>query len=58
MRDRHITLGEARQDVPEGLRIARDCRIEAIMKDNNTIRNDLSRIVRWVRSAREEAERV
>ena len=46
MRDRHITLGEARQFVQEGLRIARDCRVEAIMKENNTIRSDPSRIVR------------
>jgi hypothetical protein len=34
----------------------RQCRVEAIMKDNNTIGNDPSRVVRWVRIAREEAE--
>ena len=34
----------------------RGCRVEAIMKDNNTIRDDPSRVIRWVRMAREEAE--
>jgi hypothetical protein len=37
-------------------RINRGCRVEAIMKDNNTIQADPSRVVRWVRIAREEAE--
>ncbi|MHB9032827.1 MAG: hypothetical protein ACYC6L_07255 [Anaerolineae bacterium] len=36
----------------------RSCRVEIIMKDNNTIRNDPSRPVRWVRIALEEAERL
>ena len=36
----------------------RDCRVEAIMKDNHTICRDPSRVIRWVRIAREEAERV
>ncbi len=40
----------------EGFQITRGCRVEAIMKDNNTIRNDPSRVVRWVRIAREEAD--
>jgi len=29
-----------------------------IMKDNHTIRNDPRRAIRWVKIAREEAERV
>jgi len=33
-----------------------NCRVEAIMKDTHTIRNDPSRVIRWVRIAREEAE--
>lgn len=37
-------------------RITRDCRVEAIMKDNHTIRSDPQRVVRWVQIAREEAE--
>ncbi len=36
----------------------RNCRVEVIMKDNHTIRNDPSRVVRWVRIALEEAEAV
>ena len=37
-------------------RIARDCRVEVIMKDNHTIGNDPRRVMRWVQIAREEAE--
>lgn len=36
----------------------RNCRVEAIMKDNHTIRNDPRRVIRWVQIAREEAERL
>ncbi|MHB1356989.1 MAG: hypothetical protein ACYCZF_13555 [Anaerolineae bacterium] len=36
----------------------RNCRVEVIMKDNNTIGHDPTRPVRWVKIAREEAERV
>jgi hypothetical protein len=48
--------GAIRARLREGFRITRDCRVEAIMKDNNTIRNDPSRVVRWVRIAHEEAD--
>jgi hypothetical protein len=40
----------------QAFRDTRGCRVEAIMKDNNTIGNDPSRVVRWVRIARREAE--
>lgn len=40
----------------EALRTTRQCRVEVIMKDNHTIRNDPSRVLRWVQIAREEAE--
>jgi len=40
------------------LELARGCRVEVIMKDNHTIRRDPTRVIRWVRIAREEAERV
>lgn len=33
-----------------------DCRVEIIMKDCHTIRNDPGRVVRWVQIAKEEAE--
>jgi hypothetical protein len=42
----------------EDLRTTRNCRVEVIMKDNHTIRNDPTRVVRWVQIAREEAERL
>lgn len=42
----------------EVLRITRrhHCRVEVIMKDNHTIRNDPRRVIRWVQIARQEAE--
>jgi hypothetical protein len=46
-----------RQALRRDLELARGCRVEIIMKDNHTIRRDPSRVVRWVRIAREEAER-
>jgi hypothetical protein len=47
-----------RAKLREVLRITRGCHVEIIMKDNHTIRNDPSRVVRWVQIAREEAETV
>lgn len=44
-----------RVDLREVLHVTRDCRVEVIMKDNHTIRNDPNRVIRWVRIAREEA---
>ena len=38
------------------LHVTRDCRVEVIMKDNHTIRDDPRRVVRWVEIAREVAE--
>jgi hypothetical protein len=46
-----------RAEVRQALRLAHDCRVEVIMKDNHTIRQDPSRVIRWVRIVREEAER-
>ena len=37
------------------MRTTRDCRVEVIMKDNHTIRDDPRRVVRWVQIAQEEA---
>jgi hypothetical protein len=47
-----------RRDLRETIQLARrhDCRLELIMKDNHTIRNDPRRVLRWVQIAREEAE--
>jgi hypothetical protein len=47
-----------RQALRRDLELARDCRVEIIMKDNHTIRRNPSRVVKWVRIAREEAERI
>jgi hypothetical protein len=49
---------QIRSDLREAFRVTRDCRVEAIMKDNHTIQNDPQRVIDWVRIAREEAERV
>lgn len=40
----------------QALHDCRGCRVEVIMKDTHTVRNDPSRLARWVRIAREEAE--
>ena len=45
-----------RSELRKDLRATRNCRVEVIMKDNHTIRNDPQRVVRWVQIAREEAE--
>ena len=39
------------------LDIAKDCRIELIMKDNHTLGNNPENAIKWCRIAREEAER-
>jgi hypothetical protein len=45
-----------RSELEQILRTTRDCRVEVIMKDNHTIRNDPQRVIRWVQIAREAAE--
>ncbi|MFO7631308.1 MAG: hypothetical protein R6W76_02155 [Caldilinea sp.] len=45
-----------RTNLRQDLQATRDCRVEVIMKDNHTIRDDPRRVVRWVQIAREEAE--
>jgi hypothetical protein len=45
-----------RADLRHDLRLTHNCRVEVIMKDNHTLRNDPQRAVRWVQIAREEAE--
>jgi hypothetical protein len=35
----------------------RSCRVEVVMKDNHTIRNDPRRVVRWVEMVREESDK-
>ncbi len=47
---------QIRAKLRESLRLTRDCRVEVIMKDTHTIRNDPQRVARWVQIAREEAK--
>ncbi len=49
-----------RHTLRTGLRVLQrnDCRVEIIMKDCHTIRNDPQRVIRWVQIAKEEAEAV
>lgn len=47
-----------RAKLRDALEKTRDCRVEVIMKDNHTIRDDPQRVVRWVQIAREEAESI
>lgn len=47
-----------RKKLRDGLKIARDCRVEIIMKDNHTIANNPQNLIRWCQIAREEIERI
>lgn len=45
-----------RKALRDVMRRTRDCRVEIIMKDNNTIHNNPRNVTEWVRIAKEEAE--
>lgn len=47
-----------RSKLREALKITRDCRVEIVMKDNNTIGRNPQNVIRWCKIAREEAEAV
>jgi hypothetical protein len=47
-----------RAGLRKDLQATRNCRVEIIMKDNHTIRNDTLRVVRWVQIVRQEAENI
>jgi hypothetical protein len=47
-----------RDDIRDALNKARGCNLEIIMKDNQTIQNDPSRVIRWVEIVREELEKL
>ncbi len=53
----HIDEYSVRADMRKAFLIARDCRVEAIMKDNHTINNNVNNVVEWCRIAKEEARR-
>ena len=45
-----------RQNLRREFQTTRYCRVEAVMKDNHTIRNDPARVIQWTKIAKEEAE--
>jgi hypothetical protein len=47
-----------RQSLRHYLEVTQGCRVEFVMKDNHTVRNQPERLVRWVQLAKEEIERV
>jgi len=47
-----------RHDAREALETTRGCRVEFVMKDNHTLRNDPRRATEWVRIVREEIDRM
>jgi hypothetical protein len=47
-----------RKKLRNALKITKNCIVEVIMKDNHTIQNDPTRVERWVKIAREEAESI
>ena len=47
---------QVRANLRRAMRITHNCHVEVIMKDNHTLKNDPSRVIRWVQIAREEAE--
>lgn len=47
---------QIRATLREDLRITRHCRVEVIMKDLITVKNDPQRVIRWVQIAHEEAK--
>ena len=51
-----IDEGYIRSGLREAVRATRDCRVEIIMKDNQTIGKNPQNVIRWCRIAREEAE--
>ena len=46
-----------RAGLRKAFKITRNCRVEAVMKDNHTICSDPTRVTRWARIAREESDR-
>lgn len=46
-----------RKKLRRAFEITKNCRVEVIMKDNHTIGNNPQNVIKWVRIAKEEAER-
>jgi hypothetical protein len=56
--DRTLNEDKVRAKLRDIFQKTRNCRVEAIMKDNHTIGNNPQNVIRWCQIAREEAERV
>ncbi len=54
----NIDEDHIRRGLRDAISITRDCCVEIIMKDNNTIGNNPRNVIRWCQIAREEAERI
>lgn len=54
----HLDEDRIRRDIRKAYEITKGCRLEVIMKDNHTIMSDPTRVSRWVKIAREEADRM
>ena len=55
---RTLDEDKVRAELRKTFHITRNCRVEAIMKDNHTIGHNPQNVIRWCQIAREEAERV
>ncbi len=53
----NIDEDAVRKELKEARAVTRDCRLELIMKDNNTIGNNPQNVIRWVEIAREETQK-
>jgi len=53
----NIDEDAVRKELKEARSVTQDCRLELIMKDNNTIGNNPQNVIRWVEIAREETQR-
>ena len=52
----HLDEDFIRQELRKDLEITRDCIVEVIMKDNNTIGHNPQNVICWCKIAQEEAE--
>lgn len=51
-----IDKDHIRKTLKEAIKVTRNCRVEIIMKDNNTIGNNPQNVIDWCKIAKEEAE--
>lgn len=54
----HMDGNFVRNSLREAMKITQNCRVEVIMKDNNTIGRNPQNVIDWCRIAREEAEAI